>query len=185
MRAALRDADGLVVLDEAYLPFSGVDSLALLEEFSDRLLLLRTLSKLGLAGLRIGWLIGHPRWIGELDKLRLPYNVGSLSQAAATLAITHHALFLDQARDIVRARDALAAQLAALDGVQCWPSHANFLLLRVADAERVHRILLAHGVLVKCLHGSHPRLDGCLRVTIGLPNENATFLQQLRAALCA
>ena len=185
LRAALREADGPVLVDEAYLAYSGVDSAPLLETFGDRLLLLRTLSKIGLAGLRVGWLIGHRRWTEQLDKLRLPYNVNGLSQAVAALALAHYPQFLSAAQRVVAEREALRGQLDAIAGVHCWPSQANFLLLRVPGAERVARALRAQGTAVKCLHGSHARLDNCLRVTVGTARENAIFLRQLRAALPA
>ena len=181
--AALDAADGPVLIDEAYLPYSGVDSSALLAEYGDRLLLLRTLSKLGLAGLRVGWLIGARRWIDEVDKLRLPYNVNALSQAAARFALERYALFEAAARRVVAEREALRARLDALAGVRCWPSHANFLLLRVAGAGRIHRALGARGTAVRRLDGSHARLADCLRVTVGAPEENAVFLQQFQEAL--
>jgi histidinol-phosphate aminotransferase len=171
-----------VVVDEAYHAFAG-------RSFMDRLaahpnlLVMRTLSKLGLAGLRVGLLAGRPEWLAEFDKVRLPYNVNILSQLAAERVLAHPDALLAQAAAIREARGELFAALAALPGVEPFPSDANFILFRVADAERVFTGLKARGVLIKNLNGGHASLAGCLRVTVGAPGENRTFLDALRLAL--
>ncbi len=184
LRGLIEAAPGLVVLDEAYMAFSGVDHLPLLDDYRN-VLVLRTLSKLGLAGLRLGFLIGAPAALTQIAKLRLPYNLGALTQAAAELVAEHYDTFLSRAEALCEAREALHSLLAELDGVEVWPSAGNFLLLRV-DVGRVEVLweqLLSRGVLVKCLHGGHPALCGCLRVTVGSPQENAIFLRSLGECL--
>ncbi len=175
---------GLAVVDEAYHAFAGDSFAGALGRFPN-LVVMRTLSKLGLAGLRLGYLMGPASWIGELDKLRLPYNINALTQAAAT-AILEHAEVLDaQAAALRASRAELADALARLPGVTVFPSAANFLLLRVKDAPAVFAGLKRRGVLVKLLDGGHPLLAGCLRVTVSTPAENRLFLDALAASLVA
>ncbi|MBI5612642.1 MAG: histidinol-phosphate transaminase [Gammaproteobacteria bacterium] len=184
IEAVLRAADGLVVLDEAYHAFAGKTYLDRLGGF-DNLLVMRTLSKQGLAGLRLGVLAGDRAWLREFDKVRLPYNIGSLTQATAAFALDAKAVLDEQAARIRADRDTLTRELKSLPGLRVWPSEANFILFRVesGEAERVFQALLAAGVLIKNLAGAGGALAGCLRVTVGAPAENAAFLQALRAAL--
>ena len=184
--AILDATPGLVVVDEAYAPFAQASFFSELEK-RPNLLILRTLSKLGLAGLRLGVLAGAPAWIEELDKLRLPYNLNVLTQVSAELALSHYELFQQQTRRIIRDRDALYARLTALDGIQVWPSRANFLLVRTkaGSGGAVVAALRDRGVLVKNLHGASPLLSNCLRVTVGRPEENAAFLRALEEVIAA
>jgi histidinol-phosphate aminotransferase len=176
-------APGLVVVDEAYHAFTGgLSFLDALGRF-DNLLLMRTVSKLGLAGIRLGYLVGRPTWIGEFDKVRLPYNVNVLTQVAAQFALDHTDELEAQAATLVEERGKLIHALSLLAGVEAFDSHANFILFRVADALGVFAGIKARGVLIKNLHGAHPLLENCLRVTVGAPDENASFLAALRAAL--
>jgi histidinol-phosphate aminotransferase len=179
-------ARGLVVVDEAYQPFAQDSFVGELGE-RDNVVVLRTLSKLGLAGLRLGFLSGPPAWLGEIDKLRLPYNVNALTQAGAAFALDHFDRLERQATEIRRERDALAATLAAWPGVTVYPSAANFILLRVpaGSARRLFDGLLAEGILIKCLDGAHPALADCLRVTVGTPTENALFAEALKRQVSA
>jgi histidinol-phosphate aminotransferase len=184
VEAVCREARGLVVLDEAYHAFSGADGL----EFAARhrhVVVLRTLSKMGLAGLRLGFLIGAPEWLAEFEKLRLPYNVNCLSQLSAEFLLEHRDVFDRQARLIIGERERLAQALAGLPGVTVWPSAANFLLFRAAplDAARVFMELLRRGVLIKNLHRPGTLLENCLRVTVGAEDENDAFLRALREIL--
>ena len=176
----IRAAPGLVVLDEAYYAFSGQSFMAHLGEL-DNLLLMRTLSKSGLAGLRLGVLIGSNDWLGELEKLRLPYNINSLSQKTAEFILSHHELLEEQARQICDSRDALFDQLSNLDGIKTWPSAANFILFRSLKikANVIYSNLEQQGILIKNLHGSYPSLEQCLRVTVGTEDENALFIEAL------
>ncbi len=173
-------APGLVVVDEAYAPFTDATFLGRLGRF-DNLLVMRTVSKMGLAGLRLGLLAGPGAWIHEIDKVRLPYNINVLTQLSAAFALRHRELFDRQTRQIRASRAELFAGLQALAGVEPFPSEANFILFRVAGgrAGAIHRGLLEQGVLVKNLDGSHALLEGMLRVTVGRPDENARFLEAL------
>ncbi|MDX2217792.1 MAG: histidinol-phosphate transaminase [Burkholderiales bacterium] len=178
----IRAAPGLVVVDEAYAAFSRESFLPRLASHPNAVLM-RTLSKLGLAGLRLGYLAGGRDWLGEFDKVRLPYNINALSQAAATYALRHHPVLLAQAGSIVTSRDALAAEMARLPGITVFPSEANFLLFRVPDADRAFVGLKSRKILVKNVSRAHPMLAGCLRVSLGTATENAAFLSALEASL--
>jgi histidinol-phosphate aminotransferase len=177
-------APGLVILDEAYAPFTDASFLPRLGDWPN-LLVMRTVSKMGLAGLRLGYLAGPPEWIEQIDKVRLPYNINALTQASAALALQHRALFDAQTAAIRAERARLFSALEALDGANPYPSQANFILLRLAlgGADRVFAGLKGRGVLVKNLNGAHPLLAECLRVTVGRPEENAAFLAALAALL--
>lgn len=179
--ALIEAAPGLVVVDEAYTPFCDADFAQHLARYQ-HLLLLRTVSKLGLAGLRLGYLVGAPAWLHEIDKLRLPYNINVLTQASAEFALAHYDMLLAQAGWIRAERDAMFDALQSLPGVDAFPSQANFILFRVAAgrAGEVFEGLKRGGVLIKNLHGSHPALHDCLRVTVGKPEENRAFLAALR-----
>jgi len=184
IEAVLAAAPGLVVIDEAYAPFAESSWLGRLGKYPN-LLVMRTLSKLGLAGLRLGLLAGAPVWLEQFDKVRLPYNIGVLNQASATFALEHEAVFEQQTAMIRTERGRLQAALAALPGVTPYPSRANFILLRVppGQAGALFDALKTAGVLVKSLDGSSPRLADCLRVTVGRPEENDAFLKALVNAL--
>jgi histidinol-phosphate aminotransferase len=173
---------GLVVVDEAYHAFAGESFLPQLERYPN-LLVMRTVSKLGLAGLRLGLLAGHDEWLRELDKVRLPYNVNVLTQRVAERVLGRMDVLSAQAAAIVAERSRLSARLAALPGVRAFPSRANFVLFQVLRADDVFAGLKARGVLIKNLNGSHPMLTGCLRVTVGTPQENDRFLAALEDSL--
>ena len=182
----MRRAPGLVVIDEAYFPFAERSFMPALAQFPN-LLVMRTLSKVGLAGLRLGFLAGHPAWLEQFNKIRLPYNVNSLTQASAEFALAAGGLFVDQAACLRRDRAELEQALAQLDGVQYWPSATNFILFRVTgtDAAGVYEALLGQGILIKSLAAQGGLLQNCLRVTVGTPEENRLFLAALRRALAA
>jgi histidinol-phosphate aminotransferase len=182
MTAILRESPGLVVVDEAYQPFAGSTFLDRLSEFP-HLVVLRTLSKLGLAGIRLGYAVARPEWIREFDKVRSPYNVNVLTQLVAGRMLANFSVLERQAALIRADRDALKARLAELPGVRAFPSAANFLLVRVPEANTVFEGLRRRGVLVKNLHGTHPVLEHCLRITVGTPAENQLMLAALRGSL--
>jgi len=175
-------APGLVVVDEAYHAFAGESFLPQLERYPN-LLVMRTVSKLGLAGLRLGLLAGREEWLRELDKVRLPYNVNVLTQVIAQRVLEHKEVLDAQAASIRQERGRLYSQLSAIPGAQAFPSRANFVLFRVPQADAVFAALKAHGVLIKNLNGSHPMLAGCLRVTVGTPRENDQFVEALQSSL--
>lgn len=177
-------APGLVLVDEAYHAFSTKSFLPCLPRHPN-LLVMRTLSKLGLAGIRLGVLAGAVPWLAQIGKVRLPYNVNTLSQAVACEMLQHGDVLTEQADAIKLERGRLLEALRRLPGVAAHPSDANFILLRVRQAERVFDGLKRHGVLIRSLHGSHRLLADCLRVTVGTPDENAAFLTALTQALDA
>lgn len=175
----IRAAEGVVALDEAYHVFAGKTFMPRLTEFPN-LVIIRTVSKLGLAGIRLGYLAARPEWVGQFNKVRQAYNVNVLTQAAALFALERLDVLEAQAALIRSQRDELKQKLEAVKGVTVFPSQANFFLMRVRDAERVFERLKRQGVLVRNLH---PGLANCLRVTVGTPDENRILLTALREAL--
>jgi len=180
--ALIEAAPGLVVIDEAYQPFASRDSLARLRRH-EHVLLMRTMSKFGLAGVRIGYLMGRKPLIAEIDKLRPPFNISVLNCEAALFALEHADEYARQAATIRVERDKLLRELQALPGVTPFPSEANMILARVPDARRVFEGMRARGVLVKNVSGLHPLLADCIRITIGTPEENPQTLAALYGAL--
>lgn len=176
-------APGLVVVDEAYYPFADHSFLDSLARF-DNLLVMRTVSKMGLAGLRLGLLMGAPSWLAEFEKLRLPYNINILTQLSAEFALANGGMLDAQARQIRADRALLFEALNALPGVTPYSSEANFILFRLPKAaQQVFESLREAGILVKNLSTSGGLLQDCLRVTVGTPQENQTFLAALATAL--
>ena len=175
-------AQGLVVMDEAYHVFAETSFLPQLAQYPN-LLVMRTLSKLGLAGLRLGFLVGAPTWLRELDKLRLPYNVNVLTQQVAERVLAASDVLEQQAAAIRTERTQLMQALKNLPGVTAYPSAANFILFRVAQADTVFDKLKGKGILIKNLSRAHPQLANCLRVTVGTPIENTQFLTALATSL--
>ncbi len=182
--AIVEAAPGLVIVDEAYAPFTDLSFLPRLGDWPN-LLVMRTVSKMGLAGLRLGYLAGPEDWLQEIDKIRLPYNINVLTQASAAFALKYRGVLDAQTQAIRTERTRLFDALCAIDGIRPYPSEANFILLRLpaGSADRVFDGLKARGVLVKNLNGAHPLLADCLRVTVGTPKENGAFLAALAAAI--
>jgi histidinol-phosphate aminotransferase len=174
-------APGLVVLDEAYYAFADDSFLRDVLAYPN-LVVVRTVSKIGMAGLRLGYAVGHPAWIAELDKVRPPYNVGALTQAAAPVLLAAGDELEAQAATIRTERTRLAQALAALPGAHVFPTRTNFVLVRLADGPAAFDALRAAGILVKNLHGWHPLLANCLRITVGTPPQNDAVIAALRAA---
>jgi histidinol-phosphate aminotransferase len=173
--AILDAAPGLVVVDEAYQAFAA-DTFMDLAGQHPQLIVMRTLSKIGLAGLRLGYAAGAPDVIAQLDKVRPPYNVNVLTQAAAKFALRHLDVFDAQAAELRAERSRLADALSAHPQCTVFPSEANFVTVRVPDAPALFAALKAAGILVKNLHGYHPLLQHCLRLTVGSPDENTAVL---------
>jgi histidinol-phosphate aminotransferase len=174
---------GLVAIDEAYYAFSGGASFLGEVGRHRNLILVRTVSKLGLAGLRLGLAIAAPEWIREFEKLRMPYNVSSLDAAAAELLLGHREVFERQTAAIVAERGRLEHALDAMPAVERFASAANFILVRVPDGPGAFETLRQRGILVRTFHGSHPLLAHCLRLTVGTPDENTRMLEALAIAL--
>jgi len=182
MSLLLEEAPGLVVVDEAYQPFASGTFMHRLPDYPN-LVVLRTLSKLGLAGIRLGYAVAGVEWIRQFDKVRSPYNINVLTQIVAELMLERFSVLEEQAAAIRVDRLALFHRLAALAGVVPYPSDANFLLVRVPDASAIFSGLKSRRILVKNLHGAHPVLDQCLRITIGTPSENQLLFNALVESL--
>ncbi len=174
-------AQGLVILDEAYTAFTEADHLHLLEKY-DHVLVMRTLSKVGLAGLRLGLLIGSNEWLSELEKIRMPYNINSLTQASAVFALEHFDMLEMQTEQLRVDRTVLMKDLCQIQGVKVFPSEANFVLVRTPDGMARHWFdgLKERGILIKCLDGGHPLLQNCLRITVGTTDQNERLIQALQ-----
>jgi histidinol-phosphate aminotransferase len=175
-------APGLVVIDEAYQPFSSKTYLDRMRKH-EHVLLMRTLSKFGLAGVRIGYMMGPAALIAQVDKVRPPYNISVLNSEAALFALEHEDVFAAQAADLRAQREHIQAALAKMPGVKAWPSDANMILVRVPDPARAFEGMKARGVLVKNVSRMHPLLAGCLRLTVGTADENTQMLAALQASL--
>lgn len=173
---------GLVVMDEAYQPFSSQSYLSRMAKHP-HVLLMRTLSKFGLAGVRIGYMMGAKALIGEIDKVRPPYNISVVNAECALFALEHADVFAAQALDIRAQRAMLFEALKILPGVQAFPSDANMVLVRVPDAAKTFAGMKARKVLVKNVSGLHPLLANCLRLTVGTADENTQMLTALQASL--
>jgi histidinol-phosphate aminotransferase len=174
-------APGFVVIDEAYQPFASRSYLDRVAKH-EHVLLMRTLSKFGLAGVRIGYMMGPQRLVQEIDKVRPPYNVSVLNCEAALFALEHEDVFAAQAAELKQQRNRLQAALKEM-GLKSWPSDANMILVRVPDPAASFEGMKARKVLVKNVSRMHPLLAGCLRLTVGTADENAQMLAALRSTL--
>ncbi len=184
---AARDTGTLVIVDEAYNAFASDTFMPDLARY-EHLLVLRTVSKSGLAGARLGYLCGSSAWLDELDKIRPPYNINVFTQCAVQFALEHRDVLDAQAATLKVERERLSSALATLPHVTPFPSDANFILFRLDSpdagaASRVFAALKRGGVLVKDLSHAHPLCANCLRVTVSTPEENALFLDALSSAL--
>jgi|WetSurMetagenome_2_1015567.scaffolds.fasta_scaffold00115_9 histidinol-phosphate aminotransferase len=176
----IRASVGIVVVDEAYLPFAGRKGfLPMLRDFPN-LVILKTMSKIGFAALRLGYMIADEAITSELEKVRLPYNVNSLSQAVAVMGMKNPGLMEKQTREVVSERERLMKALSSIAGVKTFPSEANFILFRTPDADITFDILLKHGILIKNMNMAIPN---SMRVTVGNRKENDLFINALRKAI--
>ncbi len=177
-------SEGLVVVDEAYAPFTDASFMPKLPEFNN-LLVMRTVSKLGLAGLRLGFLAGHSDIITELNKIRLPYNINSLTQLTAEFALNRIDFLITQTQHIRQQRQWLFDRLKHINGLSVYPSEANFILFKsnTIPADTVFQSLKQRGILIKNLSPQGGLLEQCLRVTVGKKDENALFIQRLTQIL--
>jgi histidinol-phosphate aminotransferase len=173
---------GLVVIDEAYQPFASRSYIDRIGQHG-HVLIMRTLSKFGLAGVRLGYMIGPAALVAEVDKVRPPYNVSVLNCECALFALEHADVYDGQARTLREERDRLVEALRHLPGAKVWRSDANMVLVRVPDAARTFEGMKQRGVLVKNVSRMHPLLANCLRLTVGTPDENARMLAALQASL--
>ena len=184
--AAAGAIGGLVVLDEAYQPFSSktyLDTIRAKPESHQHVLLMRTLSKFGLAGVRMGYMLGPKALIAEIDKVRPPYNISVLNYECALFALEHTDVFVQQAKELVAERAMLFQAFAKMPQVKAFKSEANMILLRVPDAQKTFDGLKARGVLVKNISKMHPLLANCVRLTVGTAEENAILVDALQSSL--
>jgi histidinol-phosphate aminotransferase len=171
----------IVVVDEAYHPFAGARGFIPMLRDYEHIVIMRTLSKIGLAGLRVGFLIAREEIIQEVNKVRLPFNLNSLSQAVALDALKNKKVLRRNMQLIISERERLFRELFRIKGIiMPYPSEANFILFKVAESDRVYENLLKRGVLVRNMKGV---VDGCLRVTVGTPEENRMFIKSLKSVL--
>jgi histidinol-phosphate aminotransferase len=184
LQKVIEAAPGLVVIDEAYTAFSPVHYAAWLARYP-QLIILRTLSKIGLAGIRLGYMAAARDVVQVIERIRLPYNINTLTAKTAAFALQHAHYFQQQAQQVMQWREQLYESLLAMPCLRVWPSHTNFLMLQLQqhDAQLITQQLREAGILIKKLHGSHPLLDQCLRVSLGLPEENQRFIAMLSALL--
>jgi len=182
----VRAAPGLVVIDEAYQPFAGATFMPRLAQF-ENMAVMRTVSKIGMAGLRLGYVAGRPEWIEAFNKVRSPFNVNVVTEAVAIKLLENKAVLDAQAAKVLAERERLRPELERLPGITVYPTAANFFLVRVAGGKgagtRVFDSLRAQGVLVKDFSGGLPALENCLRITVGTPDENRILLTAMREAL--
>ena len=179
LRQVIEACPGLVVIDEAYIAFTDQDALSLLDEYPN-VVVMRTLSKVGLAGLRFGLLIGAPAWINEFDKIRMPYNINVLTQLSVTFALEHYDGLKRQCDRLCEERAHMMSTLQAIEGVQVFPSEANFVLVRFPDqADALFAKAKEAGILIKNMSKAHPLLKDCLRLTVGTPEQNKALLAAL------
>jgi len=174
-------SNGVVVVDEAYSDFSGYTFLPLIKE-CENLIILRTLSKVGFAGLRIGMLFARENLVTEINKVRYPYNINSLSQSVAEVVLDNHEFVTENIQLIIRERDRVFNALSSLGGIDAYPSDANFIFFKVNSADSVFSKLVEKDILIRNFN-SPGRLSNCMRVTIGTPEENDAFLSALSAVL--
>lgn len=188
MLAIIREVgdSGVVIVDEAYQPFAGDSFMSRLPDF-DNLIVMRTVSKLGLAGIRLGYMSASNSLLTEFDKVRPPYNVNVLTEITAAFMLEHTDVLDAQASAIRAERESLLSSLSDLAGVEVFPSAANFILFRITKSgltgAEIFDRLLAQKVLVKNVGKMHSLLDNCLRVTVSTPAENASFLAALKSSL--
>jgi histidinol-phosphate aminotransferase len=188
--AAARQAGSIVAVDEAYQPFSSrtyMDVISANPAAHPHVVLMRTLSKFGLAGVRLGYMTGPAALIAQVDKVRPPYNISVLNYECALFALEHKEAFSAQASEICTQRAMVLGSLRAMPGIKAWDSDANMVLARFSGADDVAQKIFdglkARGVLVKNVSKMHPLLARCLRLTVGTPEENARLIQALQEVL--
>ncbi len=179
---AVGQQGGLVVTDEAYQPFASKSYINRISQHS-HVLLMRTLSKFGLAGVRLGYMVGPKALIAEIDKVRPPYNISVLNCECALFALENKEVFAAQALDLIAQRAMLLEAIGKMSSVKCWNSDANMILVRVADSAKTFEAMKAQGVLVKNVSKMHPLLANCLRLTVGTADENLLMLAALETSL--
>ncbi len=179
--AIITKARGFVIIDEAYQPFASCSLMSRLE--ATHVLIMGTLSKFGLAGARVGYLVGNSDLMAELEKVRPPFNVSALNATAAIFALDYLDVYEKQWQEIVAGRRRLSTALSAIRGVEAFASDANMVLIRVPDASLTYSKLISRGVLVKNVGNNHSLLRNCLRITVGTPDEVTRTISELQLAV--
>jgi histidinol-phosphate aminotransferase len=175
-------APGLVVVDEAYVPFAQHTWMPRLQEFP-QLAVMRTVSKIGLAGIRLGYIAAGEHWLNEFEKVRPPYNLNVLTEEAAMFALDHLDV-LDQQTALMRGeRDILSAGLKKIKGLEVFPSKANFILVRAKDGPALCGRLKEEKILVRDCHKMNPALVNCVRLSVGTPEQNQLMLAAIERGL--
>ena len=180
VQAVIDAAPGIVVVDEAYGAFSG-DSFLPQAGQIENLVLMRTVSKIGFAGIRVGYAAGCAAIINELAKIVPPYNMNQLSLATAKFALEHADAIAATTAKLKAERERMLAQLQQIAAIQAFESEANFITVRVPDADQFFDTLKQNKILIKKLHGAHPLLAHCVRITVGAPEQNDAVLALMRA----
>lgn len=179
VEAVIRAATGIVVVDEAYGAFHHDSFLPWAGEV-ENLVVMRTISKIGFAGLRMGYAAASPSIMGELAKILPPYNMNQLSLAAAKFSLKHHQIIQQNIDALKNERSRVMNELLKLNRLEVFPSEANFITVRVSDANELFETLKQNRILIKKLHGSHPLLDQCVRITIGSAEQNDAVLAVIK-----
>jgi histidinol-phosphate aminotransferase len=171
----IQSTNAMVILDEAYYAYAADSFLMDIAKYPN-LVVLRTVSKIGFAGLRLGLLIGSKDTVAELDKLRLPYNINTLTQVSANFLLKEKSEINNNAAIILEQRQVLSEALIRIKELSVYPSQANFILFKAPKAQALFDYLKDNGVLIKNL-SSAPKLMDCLRVTVGDNAQNQQFIQ--------
>lgn len=180
----IQAAPGIVVIDEAYHAFAEDSFMPDVGKY-EQLFVMRTVSKMGLAGLRLGLIAGDASWINEFDKIRLPYNINVLTQLSAEFALQHADVLNQQTEQICHDRELLTAALQKIPDLTVFPSQANFILFKVpqGQADAIFLSLKQQGILIKNMSKHSDALKDCLRVTVGSPAENSAFITALQSSM--
>ena len=179
VEAIIRAAKGIVVVDEAYGAFSRDSFLPQAGGF-ENLVVMRTVSKIGFAGIRIGYASAGELIIKELVKILPPYNMNQLSLTTAAFALENFEVIDDTILKLKEERERMFEELSYFSRLKTFPSEANFITVRVPDALELFQTMKDNKILIKNLHGQHPLLNQCVRITIGSPEQNDAVLSVIR-----
>ena len=176
-----RQFNGLIIIDEAYIDFSGTEGFLSLTEKYENIFILRTFSKAqGLAGARLGLGFGHPDLVKVLNTIKMPYNVNTLTIQAAINSLDRHEIYRSRVERIIKSRQKLAADLKSIDKIKkVYPSDANFILIKIDDPGGLYGYLLEKGIVVRD-RSDMPLCEGCIRITVGTERENDILIDEIK-----
>ena len=179
----IKKANGVVVIDEAYGSFSGESFISEMDNY-ENLLIMKTVSKIGLAGIRVGYLIGEDYIIKNINKLRLPFNINTLSQKISEFSVENSNYLENQTNDIIKLRELLISKMEGIDKIKVYKSKTNFILFKVLSgtADDIFKSLISKKILIKNMSNT-PGLKNYLRVTVGSEKENNLFIQSLKNSI--